>query len=471
MKKNLLTVCICAILATFTVTSFAQKLSFGEYTGINFSNLHGNLTSNKWVSKTGPSAGLSVEYNLGRLFSVQTEIGFINLYYEMKSYDQKYSYPIVYPMDDVYHGYSNTWYPVSEPYNFDFSFLRFPLLIKYKTPTRLQLGIGAGVFYSVLLNDKLAKAERNAAEKDNHNIYPPTHDWGYIVSADLSYPVTNNLKLYLAGRLTTGQKVFIESYKAKNGASELNFGLKYTPQRKSIKSPISLKSSARDSSITRCYIIPATGVIMSWNSSGTKPGNYSGKFGPNVGMIFGYRLDKSVSLQTGIIFDRKGYALNDTSLYFHRFALDSRYVANKVDTKIALDYLTVPLNFRISSGNAFNFYVDFGAYAGFLVNAFCHGTAIRKNSDSYSYTIQKTIVNDAVEGYYKSVDWGYKTGVGFQFPFRDKMKFDMGISYYGSFNPILQKPDANTTNYTNDDLSIKNGSFSLHFGIQIPIAN
>jgi opacity protein-like surface antigen len=188
-------------------------------------------------------------------------------------------------------------------------------------------------------------------------------------------------------------------------------------------------------------------------------------------MIFGYRLDKSVSLQTGLLFDRKGYALNDTSFYYHRIASDTRYVSNKVDTKIALDYLTVPLNFRISSGKTVNFYVDFGAYAGFLVNAFCHGTAIRKNSDSYSYTIQKTIVNDAVEGYYKSVDWGYKTGLGFQFPFMDNMKFDFGISYYGSFNPILQKPDAYTTNYMVDDLSVKNGSLSLKFGIQIPIAN
>ena len=76
------------------------------------------------------------------------------------------------PMDDVYHGYYNTWYPVSEPFKWDFSFLRFPLLIKYKTPTRLQLSFGVGVFYSVLLNDKLTKDERNTAEKDNRNIYP-----------------------------------------------------------------------------------------------------------------------------------------------------------------------------------------------------------------------------------------------------------------------------------------------------------
>jgi len=471
MKTINLILCIGVVLAITSTTSHAQKLSFGQYTGINFSNLHGDLITNKWVPKAGPTAALFVEYNLNRSFSLQTEVGYIAHYYEMKSYSRQPTYPIYY--NDVIHYYSSSsiWQPVYEPNKFDNSFLRFPLLIKYKTPTRLQLAIGGGLYYSILLDDDLTNAERDAAEKEDRRIYPPTHDWGYLFSADLSFPITNDIRLFVTSRLTIGQKVFIENLKGKNGSSELGFGIKYTPQRKSIKTTISFKSSARDSTITRCYIIPEAGVIMSWNSSGKKPGNYSGKFGPNVGMIFGYRLDKSVSLQTGLLFDRKGYALNDSSFYYHRIASDTRYVANKVDTKIALDYLTVPLNLRISSGKTVNFYVDFGAYAGFLVNAFCHGTAIRKNSDSYSYTIQKTIVNDAVEGYYKSVDWGYKTGLGFQFPFRDNMKFDLGISYYGSFNPVLQKPDANTTNYMNDDLSIKNGSLSLHFGIQIPIAN
>jgi len=456
---------------SFTATSFAQKLSFGEYTGTNFSNLHGNLTTNKWVSKSGPSAGFFVEYNLGRLFSVQSEIGFISQYYEMKSYNQQNYYPVAYPMDYMLYGYSNSWYPVYEPSKWDFSFLRVPLLIKYKTPTRLQLAIGGGLYYSILLNDDLTNAERDAAKKEDRRIYPPTHDWGYLFAADLSYPITKEVRFFVTGKLATGQKVFIENYKAKNGASELLFGLKYTPLRKSTKVPISFKSSVRDSSFSRCYVIPVAGATRSWNSSGTKPDNYSGKFGSNVGMIFGYRLDKSVSLQTGVIFDRKGYTLDDTSLYYHRIATDTRYVANNVDTKIALDYLTVPLNFRISSGKALNFYVDFGVYAGFLMNAFCHGTAIHKNSDSYSYTIQKTVINDAIEGYYKSVDWGYKTGLGFQFPFRNNMKFDLGISYYGSFNPILRKPDENSPNYMKDDLSIKNGSLSFQFGLQIPIAN
>lgn len=470
MKKNLLTVCFCAIFATFSVSSFAQKLSFGEYTGINFSNLHGNLTSNKWEPKSGPSAGFFVEYNLGKTFSVQSEIDYISQYYEMKSYNQQNYYPIAYPMDYMLYGYSNTWYPVYEPSKWDFSFLRVPLLIKYKTPTRLQLSIGGGVFYSVLLNDELTKDERNTAEKEDRNIYPPKHDWGYLFSADLSYPITKEIRFFVTSRLATGQKVFIENLKGKNGSSELGFGLKYTPKSKK-ESFKEVETNVQDSSKTRCYIKPVVGILLGWNSSSSKPGNYSTNLGSTTGLVFDYRLDNTVSLQTGILFERKGYALSDSSLYYHRFASDSKYKRNSIDSNTDIDYLTIPLNFKFSFGDPVTFYFDFGIYTGFKVNALCHGTAITKYISSSSYSIEKININDAVEGYYKDVDFGYQTGMGFQFPFRKNLKFDLGIVYSGSFSPIIKEPEENTTLYTNDDRSIKNGTIALQFGLQIPITH
>ncbi|BBE17360.1 hypothetical protein AQPE_1510 [Aquipluma nitroreducens] len=470
MKRNLLIVCICAILVSITATSFAQKLSFGEYTGINFSNLHGNLTTNKWVSKPGSSAGFFVEYNLGKLFSVQSEIGFISQYYEMKSYNQQNYYPVAYPMDYMLYGYSNSWYPVYEPSKWDFSFLRVPLLVKYKTPTRLQLAIGGGLYYSILLNDDLTNAERDAAEKEDRRIYPPTHDWGYLFAADLSYPITNDIRLFVSSRLATGQKVFIESLKGKNGSSELGFGIKYTPKSKK-EGFQKVETNIPDSSKTKCYIRPVAGILLGWNSSSTKPGNYSTNIGSTTGLAFDYRLNNTVLLQTGILFERKGYALADSSLYYHRFASDSKYKRNSIDSKIDLDYLTIPLNIKFSFGNPFTFYFDFGVYTGFKVNALCHGTAIRKYISSSSYTIEKININDAVEGYYKDVDFGYQTGLGFQFPFRKNLKFDLGIVYSGSFSPIIKDPEENTTPYANDDRSIKNGTIALQFGLQIPITH
>jgi hypothetical protein len=468
MKRTHNILCICILLVTISATSFAQKFSFGEYAGVNFSNLHGNLFVNKWLPQTGPNAGLFVEYNFSKSFSLQAEADYLTHYYELKSYSGQYSGPIYY--DDIIHcSPSNSiTYPYYSENKFDYSFLRFPLLIKYKTPTRLQLGIGGGMFYSVLLNDDITKTERDAAKKEDRRIYPPTHDWGYLFSADLSYPITKDVRLFVTGRIATGQKVFIESLKGKNGSSELGFGIKYTPKSKT-KSFEGGEINVQDSSKTRCYVRPVVGILLGWNSSSTKPGNYSTNVGSTTGLAFDYRLDKTVSLQTGILFERKGYALSDSSLYYHRFAYDSQYKRNSVDSKTDIDYVTIPLNFKFSFGDPFTFYFDFGVYTGFKVNALCHGTAVKKYISSSSYTVEKININDAVEGYFKDVDFGYQTGMGFQFPFRKDLKFDLGIVYSGSFSPIIKEPEENTTQYTNDDRSIKNGTIALQFGLQIPI--
>jgi opacity protein-like surface antigen len=469
MKKKLLSICICLLLAAISATSFAQKFSFGEYSGVNFSNVHGNLLENKWLPKVGPNAGLFAEYSLTKFFSLQTEVGYISHYYEMKTYNNQYTGPIYY--DDLIHNYSSPY--IYNPYyqdKYDFSFLRIPLLIKYKTPTRLQLAIGGGLYYSILLNDDLTNTERDAAKKEDRRIYPPTHDWGYLFAADLSYPITKEIRFFVTSRLATGQKVFIESLKGKNGSSEIGFGIKYTPKSKK-ESFKEVEANVQDSSKTRCYIKPVMGILLGWNSSSTKPGNYSTNLGSTAGLAFDYRLDNTVSLQTGILFERKGYALSDSSLYYHRFASDSKYKPNSIDSKTDIDYLTIPLNIKFSFGNPFTFYFDFGVYTGFKVNALCHGTAIRKYISSSSYTIEKININDAVEGYFKDVDFGYQTGLGFQFPFRKNLKFDLGIVYSGSFSPIIKTPEENTTPYTNDDRSIKNGTIALQFGLQIPISH
>lgn len=470
MKKTLLTASICVLLTAISSISFAQRLSIGEFTGINFSNLHGNLISNKWVPKSGPNTGFFLEYSLNRSFSVQTEIGFLTYYYEMKSYSNIRQNPDIYYLSSSYHP-STITSPVYESNKWDFSFLRLPLLVKYNTPGRLQLGLGGGVFYSLLMDDDITKENRNAAKNNSYDLYPPTNDWGYLFITDLSYPVTNQLRLFISGRLSTGKKVFINQHSAKNGANELLLGFKFNPNLVNKAKTEDFSRTVSDSSFSRLYIKSGIGVTIGWNSSRKKLGNYSENFGPNTGILLGYRLEeKTVSIQTGVKFERKGYALSDTSLYYHRFASDPRYSGKKVDTKVSLDYLTIPLNLNFSFGDPFSFYANFGAYAGFMVNALCQGTTIRKYANEYNYTIEKIYLNDAVEGYYNSVDWGYMAGVGFQFPFRNNMKFDLGINYNESFNQILKEPNPDANGNMKDDFSIINGSLSFQFGIQIPIA-
>jgi hypothetical protein len=105
-----------------------------------------------------------------------------------------------------------------------------------------------------------------------------------------------------------------------------------------------------------------------------------------------------------------------------------------------------------------------------LVNTTCRGTAIKEYSDEYNYQIKKITLNESVDGYFESVNWGYLTGAGIQIPLRNYTKFEVGINYSGSFGELLKDPDDNN-NYvaTEEDLSIKNSSISARFGLQIPI--
>lgn len=471
MKNPFQSFCICALLATISATSFAQKLSVGQFSGTNFSNLHGNLTVNKWEPKQGPSNGLFVEYDFSKLFSLQAEVNYLTHYYEEKYYRDTPSNEYIYFYSDLSSSCSIYPNPVYQSGNVDFSFLRFPLVLKYKTPTRLQLGIGGGVFYALLMDDDLTKKERDVAEKADQNIYPPTHDWGYLLSADLSYPITRDVKIFLNGRLSTGQKVFLEDLKGKNGATELLFGIKYSPRLNKNSQLTPSGSTASDSTFLRCYIKPVVGGTRSWNSGNSLKGNYSHLSGSHAGLIFGYRLDKTVSLQTGFQFQQKGYSFSDSSFVNHRYSVYHNVAGRKVDSQVTLDYLTIPLNLSFSFGNKFAFYFDFGMYADLLLNARCTGTVTNEYFGGSSYRHERQTLNDAVEGYYKSADFGVSTGLGFLFPVTEKIKFDMGLHYARGLKNILEKPDfVNNDDFTGD-LSFKNASLAVQFGIQILLPN
>jgi hypothetical protein len=301
MVRNIFKTAAILFLFFLSNSTQVQRLTIGEFSGVNFSNPHGNLTSGKWESKAGPTIGLLAEYRLNKSFSIQSGVSYLAYYYELKTvnYPVYYDYPILFS--------SSTF--VALPYNqqssWDFSFVRFPLLMKYYTPTRLRFGIGAGLYYSSLLNDDATKEERETANEEGWDIFPPTHDWGYLFATSLSYPVSNNLRAFVEGRISAGRKTFIENYEAKNGATEVLIGLKYTPRRKDKPSIWESKSLA-DSVLSKVYLKPQAGIVYSWNASKEKLGNYDGNTGAVAGVTIGYRLGKVVSIQSGAQFVQKG---------------------------------------------------------------------------------------------------------------------------------------------------------------------
>jgi|GEM_PF-5966220 len=55
------------LLSGFHLFSAAQELTFGPVSGINFSNLQGEMTYNTWSAKPGPVSGIFAKATLGNL--------------------------------------------------------------------------------------------------------------------------------------------------------------------------------------------------------------------------------------------------------------------------------------------------------------------------------------------------------------------------------------------------------------------
>ncbi len=452
-------VILTLILFVFSSNAIAQRLNFGVYSGVNLSNLKGDLTGNKYETKPGQTTGLTVGYQLSRYFSVRSEISYLNYYYEIKPY---YSTPL----SNGSFGYVY----IPSNMSWDFSFLRFPLQIKYHTPTRLQFGIAAGLFYSFLLNDDHTQEERDIANKGGGDIYPPTRDWGYIFTTSLSYPLTGQFNIYTEARLSTGKEIFIENVQGINRGYEFIFGLNFTPQWKGSDRP-SLDQRPNDSIPPKMYLKPNVGVVFSWNSADEKLGNYKGVVGSTGGIIIGKHLGSVFSIQSGVQFIRKGYAMKNSSFLRYKYA-GNFYEDNSVqkieDTRIGLDYLTIPTTFNLLFGEQTAFYVDLGFYTGFLINANVRGTEIEKYISPSVYEVNRIIVNDAVDGVFKSRDWGYLLGTGIQIPFKQGTKLDFGVNYAGGFSELLKDPDEYPATNIQEDRSIMNGNFSLQVGLFIP---
>ena len=189
-----------------------------------------------------------------------------------------------------------------------------------------------------------------------------------------------------------------------------------------------------------------------------------------AGVILGYKPGKVIAIQTGVQFMRMGYTFTDSSIYNFRYGTGANSALNGVDTKVRLDYLTVPLNLNFSFGRKFIYYAEFGTYAGFLVNATCRGTVTKKYTSNNMYLVEKVNTNDVVEGYFNSVDWGYLAGAGIRLPLRKNLLCDVGILYTGSFKNQYIKQE-NEISRRNENSSIKNAGITLQAGFIVPISN
>ncbi|NJK96248.1 MAG: outer membrane beta-barrel protein [Bacteroidales bacterium] len=240
MNHRYFIILLVAIVTTFQTRSVAQRFSLGLMSGVNFSHPHGDFTTGKWESRNGPVVGISFQYKLTNILSLQTELNYTSLYYKRLGYKDKtifvsggLSYRSFYDYS-IYPYFSN----INEKW--DLNFFRVPLMAKLSTPTKLKFEFAGGVYWSFLNSSAysgpypyyLSSSMYPTAIAD---LYLPAYsgsvpdkDFGYLFTAGFSYPLSKSFRTSLTGRYFIGDKQFFESVKGRTGAFELNLGVVYT---------------------------------------------------------------------------------------------------------------------------------------------------------------------------------------------------------------------------------------------------
>jgi hypothetical protein len=186
------------------------------------------------------------------------------------------------------------------------------------------------------------------------------------------------------------------------------------------------------------------GVNVGYNAAAVTTdyqNNNTFKSGFNFGISEDYYFSDSWSLKIKAIYDQKGWDQNVTPLY---------EVSNKTYNLVyrlyfanyKLNYITVPLMANWHFGRSHNWYLNFGPYAGFLLNA----KATRGNAD--------------VSQAFNKVDVGVDLGVGIKFPISNIAKFFIELDGQGGANGIF--------NY-NTENAVRNDRSSINFGLSIPL--
>ncbi|HUS86328.1 MAG TPA: outer membrane beta-barrel protein [Bacteroidales bacterium] len=450
----------CALILAFLLSaafsvSYPQKLSVGFHSGMNLSDIHGNDYSGKWKFKPGPLEGIFIDYSITRDLGVKTGVDFLTVYYEHHPYTNYF--PVAYPASSYYLADIFWYYPVREMMNF--SFLTLPAQVRITVPSRPQLNLAAGVYYSFVLDSNFDYGYSNPGTKKN--------DLGFIYSAGIAYPMSGRLDALFNVRYMTGRREFFENDGYRHGSADFAFGLAY----KIIpgKSDNNNRSGRLDSLNKKIYLTYRGGVNFSWNSCNTYHDNYSLYTGPSLGFNMGFELSPGTYFRTGLSFERQGYALRDSSDSFHRYFIDGD-ASYDVRTRVSTDYLVIPALLEFYFGNARLFYFNTGPYLGIKLNARCAGTAMSGLSSDGIYKLDKTTVYDDLEQIIKDNDFGWVAGGGLTLPLSGNRMLDIGLQFRQSFIEVYDTSKMpEETRPEHGDVIIRNSSLALQIGLRVPI--
>jgi hypothetical protein len=165
-------------------------------------------------------------------------------------------------------------------------------------------------------------------------------------------------------------------------------------------------------------------INVGYNASTVTASNLSAdyKSGFNAGIALDHYFSESWSIKVKAAYDQKGWA-------------NGFYGNSAADYK--LDYVTIPVMANWHFGRTKNWYLNFGPYVGFLLNASetSHGTDVKP--------------------FFSTTDAGLDVGIGVKFPVSDKAKFFIELNGQGGIADI---------NKGNSGTTIRNSVSNINIG-------
>lgn len=460
--KNLKSWPLLLLALSFSSGCFSQNITTSVYSGINFSDIHGQDIGGKWVSKPGASEGLTIGYAFNKSIGIQSGIGFSSVNYEHRPLYGQYPYIFYDLSSSRYSSIAPLYYPAN--FYMDFTFLRVPLLLTVSVPAAVQFHMRAGLVFSFVQNHSSDSPAYYSQNPDNIN----KKDFGYLFSSGISYPISDKISAELNFNYLTGRKKLMDYSNNRHGYSEITLGIDYNFLKKN-----RLEGNTRsesDSSSGKVTVTYTGGVIYSWNPFNSGTEKYSPLFGHTLGFSVNLPLGRDIFFITGVSFERKGYAMKDSSTSYYRY-LDIGNPKSWVDTKIITDYAVIPFLLRLPIGKSPGVFISTGPWLGLKLNARTVGVAYSNSRSGSGYRTTRTVVYDDIERLINDNELGWMFGGGVSLPLLGKYVVDISVQFNTGFKELFNnrilyelQPAAS------DERQIRNRTIALRIGITLPFA-
>lgn len=440
---------------------YSQYFTAGIYSGMNFSDIHGQDIGGKWSPKSGPSEGFFLGYSFNKSFGFQTGLEYSSVYYDYKPYTYPY-YPIYYADQYIMPFQVQNIAPVIyNPYKvMNISYLRLPFLFSVSVPSVVKFHMRAGIYYAFRQNYSM-----DLYYYPNY-LKPKKIDFGYIFSSGISYPLSNNLEASLNINYIEGRKQFLENYNYRHGSSEFVLGIDYKFLNK--KSTEIGTTHIKDSSSNKVTVTYRGGFNVSWNAHSVNGKKFSPISGPALGFAVNIPLGYGLFFITGASFERAGYAMKDSSTSFYSYMKNDNYQMYYVDTKVQMDYAVIPLLMSFPIGRSQKIFINTGPWLGLRLNARNFGEAYTEYRSESGYSVNKTDVYDDLNRLIKGSESGWLFAGGVNIPLPGKYTIQLALQYTTNFNSVINKSTAEQLNPGSEIPVIRNKTISFMIGLTLP---